>query len=200
MSRYDVVAKEPDKYAVTVGWDKPLQTFFAQVMRKDSDRDWDMALWKGTNPREIGSVAKLQQALKDYAEIPMEMQNTLRFDMGPLEQWHEVESDKVSRGSEFRVERTDMNEQSNKDGRYSWDIFNAQGQLVERMGPLGEGGSGRWVDWPGERTKEEALHAWTCFVDYMIDVGYGVPGSPSSNEIETNWKPAEHDIDNDMGR
>jgi hypothetical protein len=168
MSRYDVVAKEPDKYAVTVSWDRPLQTYFAQVIHKDSDRDYDMALWKGTNPREIGSVTDLQQALKDYADIPKGVQNALQFDMGPLEQWREPE--RVSRNAEFKAERTDMNEQPTKDGCYSWDIFNTRGQLVERMGPLGEGGSGKWADWPGERTKEEALDAWAGFVDYMIEV------------------------------
>jgi hypothetical protein len=85
MSRYDVEAKDPGKYTIVVGWDKSLQTYFAQVTRKDLDRDWDMALWKGTNPREINSIAELQTALKPYAEIPKETQNALAFDMGPAD-------------------------------------------------------------------------------------------------------------------
>jgi hypothetical protein len=93
MSRYHVEAKDPSKYSATVGWDSPLQTFFGQVMRKDRDRDWDMALWVGTNPREIGSIAELQEKLKPYAEIPKETQNALAFDMGPMEHWHAAERD-----------------------------------------------------------------------------------------------------------
>lgn len=84
-SRYHIDAKERDRYSVVVGWDSRLQTYFGQVTRKDTDRDWDMTLWKGTNPRELGSVEELQKALKDYATIPREVQNALAFDMGPYE-------------------------------------------------------------------------------------------------------------------
>jgi hypothetical protein len=90
-SRYEINAKEPDRYTVIVGWDRRLQTYFAQVMRKDLDRDWDMSLWKGTNPRELGSVEELQKALKDYATIPREVQNALAYDLGPYE-WPEKDS------------------------------------------------------------------------------------------------------------
>ena len=72
MSRYSVEAKDPEKFTVMVGWDKDYQTFFAQVMRKDSDRDWDMALWKSTNPRELNSVEELQRAVKEFVDIPKE--------------------------------------------------------------------------------------------------------------------------------
>jgi hypothetical protein len=85
VSRYDVSAKDPGKYAITVGWSRSLQTFFAQVIEKDRDRDWDMKLWVGTNPREINSIEELQAALKPYAEIPKETQNALAFDMGPAD-------------------------------------------------------------------------------------------------------------------
>jgi hypothetical protein len=84
VSRYPIEAKDPGKYSVTVGWDGPLQTYFAQVTRKDRDRDFDMALWVGTNPREINSPIELQERLKDYAVIPNETLNALSFDMGPM--------------------------------------------------------------------------------------------------------------------
>jgi hypothetical protein len=90
MSRYPIEAKDP-KYAVVVGWDNPLQTFFGQVIDKTSDRDWDLKLWAGTNPREIGSIAELQDRLKEYAVIPKEVQNALAFDQGPLEHWPAAE-------------------------------------------------------------------------------------------------------------
>jgi hypothetical protein len=80
VSRYDVSAKDPGKYAITVGWSRSLQTYFAQVIEKDRDRDWDMTLWAGTNPKEIGSVAELQEKLKPYADIPKETQNALSYD------------------------------------------------------------------------------------------------------------------------
>ena len=85
MSQYEIPAKSPDLHTIIVGWDARLQTYFAQVTRKDQDRDWDMTLWKGTNPREIGSIAELQAVLKPYADIPKEMQNALAYDMGPYE-------------------------------------------------------------------------------------------------------------------
>ena len=80
MSRYSVEAKDPGKYTVMVGWDKDYQTFFAQVMRKDIDRDWDMALWKGTNPRELNSVEERQRAVKEFVDIPQETQRALQWD------------------------------------------------------------------------------------------------------------------------
>lgn len=83
MSRYSVEARDPSKYTIVVGWDKSLQTYFAQVTRKDMDRDWDMQLWAGTNPRELSSVEELQRAVKEYADVPKETCNALRFDQGP---------------------------------------------------------------------------------------------------------------------
>jgi len=80
MSRYSVEAKDPEKFTVIVGWDKDYQTFFAQVTRKDSDRDWDTALWKGTNPRELNSVEELRQAVKEFVDIPKETQHALQWD------------------------------------------------------------------------------------------------------------------------
>ena len=91
MSRYQVAAKDPEKYAITIGWDTPLQTYFAQVVRKDTDRDWDMALWAGTHPRELHSVAELQETIKPYADIPRETQNALACDQGPMEHWAATE-------------------------------------------------------------------------------------------------------------
>ena len=80
MSRYSVEAKDPEKFTVIIGWDRPLQTYFAQVIRKDSDRDWDMHLWSGCNPRELNTVAELQDAVRKYAEIPQETQSALQRD------------------------------------------------------------------------------------------------------------------------
>jgi patatin-like phospholipase/acyl hydrolase len=47
MSRYEIEAKDSEKYVVVIGWDRPLQTFFAQVIEKGRDHDWDMRLWTG---------------------------------------------------------------------------------------------------------------------------------------------------------
>jgi len=91
LSRYPIEARDPSRYTVTVGWDSPLQTYFGQVIDKATDRDFDMKLWVGTNPRELNTVAELQDRLKDYAIIPKEVQNALAFDQGPLERWPAAE-------------------------------------------------------------------------------------------------------------
>jgi len=56
---------------VSVGWDNPLGTFFAQVLRiqeLDDPRD-PVILWIGTEPREIRTPEKLIPVLAPYAEV-----------------------------------------------------------------------------------------------------------------------------------
>jgi len=80
MSRYRIDAKE-DKFAVVVGWDNPLQTFFAQVTDTtvDEDEEEAMVLWCGAAPGDdVLTVEDLQVRLGNYAVIPPEVATKLR--------------------------------------------------------------------------------------------------------------------------
>ncbi len=85
MSRYIITAKDPHTHICLVGYDKPLQTYFAQVLERatfDAEElrdmkaeellydDENIALWIGTNPFEIGTTNDLQSRLAQHAMIP----------------------------------------------------------------------------------------------------------------------------------
>lgn len=80
MSRYNLQGNDPNHHVV-VGWDNPLQTFFAQVIDITRDEDDDMLVWEGCDPRKrIESVDDLQKLLKDYASIPLNIRSLLEKD------------------------------------------------------------------------------------------------------------------------
>jgi hypothetical protein len=59
MSRYSIPAQQPG-LTVTVGWDNPLCTLFAQVFDPAiEDDEAAYLLWIGTVLREIPTVARL---------------------------------------------------------------------------------------------------------------------------------------------
>src|ERR1700757_2154851 len=78
MSRYALPAHAPT-LTVTVGWDPPLQTFFAQVVRPTTapHADGRLVAWIGTRTQEIASVAQLCRQLAAYAATPRGMQARL---------------------------------------------------------------------------------------------------------------------------
>ena len=67
MSRFAIPGKHPG-LLVTVGWDRPLQTFFAQVERPGCDSD-DLVLWLGTRYREHTRPETMAAALSPYADL-----------------------------------------------------------------------------------------------------------------------------------
>jgi hypothetical protein len=79
MSRYNYQGKE-DYLLVIVGWDNPLQTFFAQVwdVREDLESDPSPILWVGTRIGEVSSVEHLDSLLAPFGEIPKEVEPYLR--------------------------------------------------------------------------------------------------------------------------
>jgi hypothetical protein len=81
MSRYDIPTRDPGLSAA-VGWDNPLQTFFAQVMRPETaDEDDDnMLLWVGAEPREVITVDDLSRHLAPFADLAPEVTDRLRAD------------------------------------------------------------------------------------------------------------------------
>ncbi|MBB3268876.1 hypothetical protein FHW79_006554 [Azospirillum sp. OGB3] len=72
MSRYDVTTIDPAGTACVVGWDNPLQTFFAQVERvmPDPDDDPDILLWVGDRASSCLDVAELAEAIAPWAVLP----------------------------------------------------------------------------------------------------------------------------------
>ncbi len=79
MSRYAFSALD-DELAVSVGWDPPLQTFFAQVEPAGGVGSDDLLLWVGTTDGEITDVAQLAKAVSEWGDIPSELRWRLEED------------------------------------------------------------------------------------------------------------------------
>lgn len=81
MSRRHIAARQPS-LTVVVGWDNPLQTFFAQVTRiqaDDDDRD-PIVIWIGGGGREARIPEDLIEPLAPYADLPRAIIEALRSD------------------------------------------------------------------------------------------------------------------------
>lgn len=80
MGRIRFQGRQPNQ-SVVVGWDNPLQTYFAQVYDSNVDEDENPVLWLGAMPgREIDSVADLQLKLVESGYvtcIPLNIQDQL---------------------------------------------------------------------------------------------------------------------------
>lgn len=83
MSRYEIPARDRS-LSVVVGWDNPLQTFFAQVAQPapaDDDGDDDpILLWIGTDSREVITVEDLARHLAPFADLPADVAERLCVD------------------------------------------------------------------------------------------------------------------------
>lgn len=85
MSRYNLPSKN-EKFKVVVGYDSPLQTFFAQVIdiekEKNDDEDY-MIFQVGSDPKEplVRTVEELKNKIEDYASIPLYMEQNLKEDL-----------------------------------------------------------------------------------------------------------------------
>ena len=81
MSRRRVTACQPG-YAVVVGWDNPLSTFYATVTREqDADDDTDpVVLWLGGYAGEVRAPEDMVQPLAPYADLTQEVVAHLRAD------------------------------------------------------------------------------------------------------------------------
>ena len=87
MSRHDIPARRP-RTEVTVGWDAPMQTFFAQVEDLDAPDDADpLLLWIGSEPREIAEPEAMIVPLVPYAELTAELLTELRRDRDDSNPW-----------------------------------------------------------------------------------------------------------------
>ena len=82
MSSRFIVPARVTGLLVWIGWDNPLGTFFAQVLRvqkKDDSRD-PVILWVGLEPGEIRKAEDLIPLLTPYAELTQEHLARLRAD------------------------------------------------------------------------------------------------------------------------
>jgi hypothetical protein len=93
MSRYSIPAQQQG-LTVTVGWDNPLCTLFAQVFDASiEDDEAACLLWIGTAPGAIPTVAALQAQLAGWATIPPDIVDRLVRDQQaatpptPLQRW-----------------------------------------------------------------------------------------------------------------
>ena len=90
MSRHNIPTKNPLKYSCVVGYDNPLQTFFAQVIDNEAEEyntqlpaDSDepekieLIVWNGCRSGEITSLDKLQETIRDYAILPHNIREML---------------------------------------------------------------------------------------------------------------------------
>ena len=82
MSRY-AIPLDDRRFEVIVGWDPPLDTFFAQVFDTTVAAEEDDAaceLWIGDDLQAITTVAALQDAIQAYATLPPDIVVRLRHD------------------------------------------------------------------------------------------------------------------------
>lgn len=79
MSRYVLQAKNP-QFECVVGWDAPLETFFAQVLDPAAKEENEFIGWWGGSLREIENARELVALMKEYAEIPEEILSRLEKD------------------------------------------------------------------------------------------------------------------------
>ncbi len=83
MSRYTIPPFNPD-FEIVIGWDRPLRSFFAQVMdtRLAPGDDGYMRLWIGGTFDEIQNPEELRGPISAYTDITDEMLAMLRADRG----------------------------------------------------------------------------------------------------------------------
>lgn len=82
MSRHEIPARDP-AHKVIVGWDHPLQTFFAQVIDRRAEAAGagdKFVLWEGCDLREIYEIDQLARRVGRFAELLPELRTTLYGD------------------------------------------------------------------------------------------------------------------------
>jgi len=82
MTRYSVNPFS-GRFEITIGWDRPLNSYFAQVHDlevSDDDESDPVVVWVGATHSEILTPEALQLHIARYATIPDEIMQTLRDD------------------------------------------------------------------------------------------------------------------------
>lgn len=81
MSRHDLQPKadQPHVVRATVGWDRPLQTFFAQVFFRTEDEpdEGEALIWLGTEPGEMLTPEAVIAVVAPHVEMPPDLAERL---------------------------------------------------------------------------------------------------------------------------
>ncbi len=85
MSRHDLQPKadQPHVVRATVGWDRPLQTFFAQVFFRTEDEpdEGEALIWFGTEPGELLTAEAAIAVVAPHVEVPIGLAAALDAEM-----------------------------------------------------------------------------------------------------------------------
>ncbi|AOH87104.1 hypothetical protein AWL63_23280 (plasmid) [Sphingomonas panacis] len=85
MSRHNLHPKAEiaDVISVTIGWDRPLQTFFAQVFfRTEAEaEEGEPLIWHGTAPGELPTAEAAIAIVAPFADIPTDLAERLTTEM-----------------------------------------------------------------------------------------------------------------------
>lgn len=81
MSRHTFAGKS-GATNVTIGWDRPLATFFVQVFRPDPQQGGEDTafIWEGTAAGELPTAASAMRLAEPYADLPPTLGATLETD------------------------------------------------------------------------------------------------------------------------
>lgn len=81
MSRYVFPGKNVAS-SVAIGWDRPLATFFVQVMQPHPRLDGEEStyIWRGTAPGELPTAASAIAVAREYADLPADIGAMLETD------------------------------------------------------------------------------------------------------------------------
>ena len=83
MSRHSVPLKPgTNATEAVVGWDRPLGTFYAQVLRKneDDDDETEELLWEGAELGQLKTPDEALRLLEPFCDIPAGLSATLQID------------------------------------------------------------------------------------------------------------------------
>lgn len=83
MSRHTVPLKAGiDATEAVVGWDRPLQTFYVQVLRKSEgdDGDSEELLWEGAEIGQLKTPDEALRLLEPFCDVPAGLSATLQID------------------------------------------------------------------------------------------------------------------------
>jgi len=77
MSRYTFTGSQPH-LRIVVGWDRPLQTYFAQVWDGGKLEQGNLLLWAGAGAEPVPTVEDLAELLAPFGAIPADVASQLR--------------------------------------------------------------------------------------------------------------------------
>jgi len=97
MSRHDLQPKvdQPRVVRATVGWDRPLQTFFAQVffVTEDEPEEGEALIWVGTEPGQLLTAEAAIAIVEPHAIVPeslaAKLQDEMRATIGVRDGFHQ---------------------------------------------------------------------------------------------------------------